>query len=602
MGRATQDCPRFGLIGHTDLRLRLVTDLPFKERTSDRRVATLLLLGLFVLVAGLYTAGYVLTSEKVPRGTTVAGVDIGGLHPAAAETKLEEELAPRAEAPIAVEADEHRGTIQPARAGLAVDYEESVSQAGGGRSWRPGRMWDYFAGGDDLDAVVDVDQTKLDSAIDSFAKQVDKDAVEGGITFKDGNADARFPEAGEEVDRSAAAKAVTDAFLQEDSADAVELEVSKVAPKVSEKAVRAAMEDFANPAVSGPVILVLDNENVVVRPEAFSTALSMKPEGGKLVPHVDRKKLMAAVRPAMKSVALSPEPATVRLVGGKPKVVPGKNGVTVDAKEVTDKFLALVVQPDDKRTLEVRTVVARPDFTTNDAEKLQIKEPVSSFTTFFPHADYRNTNLGRAASLVNGTVLKPGETFSLNDTVGERTEDNGFTKGYMISDGVYKEELGGGVSQVATTLFNAAFFAGLQDVEHKPHSFYIDRYPIGREATVAWGSVDLRFKNDTPYGVLIQAWIEPSTPSSSGEMHVRMWSTKYWDITAGVSDRYNRTNEETRHMRGPDCVPHDGYGGFDIDVYRYFHHAGSTEVARKETMHTTYKPSDTVVCGKKRGA
>jgi hypothetical protein len=199
---------------------------------------------------------------------------------------------------------------------------------------------------------------------------------------------------------------------------------------------------------------------------------------------------------------------------------------------------------------------------------------------------------------VNGTVLKPGETFSLNDTVGERTAENGFAKGYIISDGVYKEDFGGGVSQVATTLFNAAFFAGLEDVEHKPHSFYIDRYPIGREATVVWGALDLKFKNDTPHGVLIESWVNPSTPSSSGSMNVRFWSTKYWDITAGVSDRYNVTKEETRYLQGENCVPHEGYGGFDIDVFRYFRRAGSDELVRKETMHTTYTPSDTVVCGK----
>ena len=82
--------------------------------------------------------------------------------------------------------------------------------------------------------------------------------------------------------------------------------------------------------------------------------------------------------------------------------------------------------------------------------------------------------------------------------MGERTEANGFTKGYIISDGILVQDLGGGVSQIATTLFNAMFFAGLEDVEHKPHSFYIDRYPIGREATVAWGAVDLRSPTTPP--------------------------------------------------------------------------------------------------------
>ena len=174
-------------------------------------------------------------------------------------------------------------------------------------------------------------------------------------------------------------------------------------------------------------------------------------------------------------------------------------------------------------------------------------------------------------------MLKPGETFSLNDTVGERTAANGFAKGFIISDGVFKEDFGGGVSQVATTTFNAAFFAGLEDVEHKPHSFYIDRYPVGREATVAWGEVDLRFKNTTPYGVYIQASVDPSSPSSQGAMHVAMCSTKYWDIKAEPVRRYNVTSPKTRQLSGPECVPNTGYGGFDVDVYRLFYKAGSGE-------------------------
>ncbi|HSJ20168.1 MAG TPA: VanW family protein [Nocardioidaceae bacterium] len=578
-----------------------MSDLSLKERVADRRVVTLLLAGLVLLFGGLYVAGYLFTGDKVPRGTTVAGVDIGGLEPAAARTTLEQELAPRVEEPIVVAADGRRAKISPDKAGLAVDYEGSVEQAGGGRSWSPGRMWAFFTGGKDYDAVVTVDAPQLGARLERLAKRVDEPAVEGSVTFEDGQAEAGYPEAGQELDRDAARAAVTDAFLEDTSGEVVDLEVREVAPEITREDVRTAMEEFANPAMSAPVILVLDNEDVVVRPEAYSGALSMKAEDGELVPHVDRKKLMRAIRPAMRSVALAPQPATVRLVDGSPRVIPGKNGVTFDPEEVTDAFLELVVARGEGRTLEVETVVDKPDFTTKDARDLKIKEVVSSFTTQYPHSEYRNTNLGRAAELVNGTVLKPGETFSLNDTVGERTAENGFTEGFIISNGVFKEDFGGGVSQVATTLFNAAFFAGLEDVEHKAHSFYIDRYPIGREATVAWGAVDLKFKNDTPYGVLIQAWINPSSSSSSGKMNVRFWSTKYWDITAGVSDRFNLTEEKTRYIDSEDCVPNEGYGGFDVEVYRYFRKPGSDELVRKETIRTRYTPSDTVVCGKPPG-
>ena len=569
----------------------------FKDRDTDRRVVIGLLVGLVLLFGGLYVAGYVFTSDKVPRGTTVAGVSIGGMTPAAARTTLEQELGPRAEERVIVSADGQRASFAPAESGLTVDYDASVEQAGGGRSWSPARMWDYLTGGDDLDAVLAVDEAELGAAIEKFAKKIDEPAVEGAVSFQKGRAVERTAEPGQEIDRDGAITTLTDSFLEQTDG-AVPLPVADVEPEITQDTVRTAMEEFARPAMSAPVTLLLDDESVVVRPRAFGRALSMVADDGELVPEVDQKKLVRAIQRSEDSLALEPVPATVRLVNGSPKVVPGKAGVSFDPKVVTEAFPSLLVQERGARTLEVDAIVKKPDFTVRDARNLNITEVVSSFTTQFPHSDYRNTNLGRAAQLVNGTVLKPGETFSLNGTVGERTRENGFTEGFIISDGIYKEDLGGGVSQVATTLFNAAFFAGLEDVEHKPHSFYIDRYPIGREATVAWGAVDLRFRNDTPHGVLIQSWIDPSSPSSSGEMHVQMWSTKHWDITTRTSERYNLTEEETRYVEDEDCTPNDGYGGFDIDVFRIFRKPGSDEVVRRETMRTTYTPSDTVICGK----
>ncbi|HJR39247.1 MAG TPA: VanW family protein [Nocardioidaceae bacterium] len=569
-----------------------MSDQPFRERNRDRSVVTWLLVGLVVLFGGLYVAGYVFTSDKVPRGTTVAGVAIGGLEPAAAERVLAREID--TDQPVVVSADGRRHRIDPVAAGLSVDPAESVAQAGAGRSWSPARMWDFFTGGDDHEPVVTVDGDKLTAEIATFAEKVDTPARDGGVRFRRGRADAQEPSTGSAIDRAAATQAVVDAYLTTD--EVVPLPFEEVQPEITAEEVTAAMDDFANPAMSAPVIIELGGEDVVLRPAAYSPALSMENQGGDLVPVLDEEALLKAIEPAMKTVALQPEDATVKLVDGRPQVVRGKPGVTFDPEDITSEFLTLVVQKDEERTLAVATEVDRPDFSAKDARKLGITEVVSEFTTYFPHSDYRNTNLGRAAELINGTVLRPGETFSLNETVGERTAENGFAKGFIISDGVYREDFGGGVSQVATTTFNAAFFAGLEDVEHKPHSFYIDRYPIGREATVAWGLIDLRFKNDTPYGILIQAGIEPSTPSSSGSMTVRMWSTDYWDITAGVSERYNLTEPETRHLNGEECVPNEGYGGFDIDVFRHFRRAGEEKLVRTETMHTTYTPSDTVVC------
>ncbi|QWZ08519.1 VanW family protein [Nocardioides panacis] len=569
-----------------------MSDEPY--RTSDRRVIPALMLGLVALFGAVYVAGYFFTSDRIPRGTTVSGVEIGGLTPVAAQARLRTGLEQRATDPVRVVANGEPASIDPTGAGLSVDVPATVAQSGGGRSWEPGRMWDYFAGGSDEDAVVRVDRDALDRAVAEVADEVDVPAVEGSVAFAGGEAVAKYPEKGTVVDRDAAADAVTGAFLG--AGDPVELPTVEADPQVGKDAVSRAMEGFANPAVSASVVVALAGEGVSLQPEDFTPALSMTPVDGELEPVLDGAVLVDALGPRMRTIARSPRDASFRIVRGVPEVVPSRVGVTFDPADVTGRFLDVLTRTGADRRLDVASVEAPPDFTTEAANALGVTERVSSFTTSFPYASYRNQNLGRAAELIDGTLLKPGDTFSLNDTVGERTAANGFTKGFVISDGVFREDFGGGVSQVATTTFNAAFFAGLEDVEHKPHSFYIDRYPVGREATVAWGAVDLRFRNTTPYGVYVRASVDPSSPSRQGAMHVSMYSTKYWDIKAEQSARYNETAPETRQLSGPECVPNTGYGGFDIDVYRLFYKAGSSKLDHRETMHTRYTPSDSVVC------
>ena len=421
-----------------------------------------------------------------------------------------------------------------------------------------------------------------------------QEPVDGAISFAGERINKVEPVEGRALDPGDTLTALQGAYLAQEPTT-VELEMARVVPDIDAADVREAMDSFASPAVAAPVEIDFQGERVKIAPRDYTVALSLEPVDGELAPTLDNEKLAAVMDGRV--TAGAPVDATVRLVDGRPQVVPSKPGVSYDPQQLQSAFLAAVAKPQGERTITLDAKVARPEFTTKDARNLQIKEQVSTFTTYYPHAEYRNVNIGRAAELVDGTLLKPGETFSLNDTVGERTAANGFTEGYVINDGILVKDLGGGVSQMATTTFNAMFFAGLEDVEHKPHSFYIDRYPIGREATVAWGAVDLRFKNDTPYGVLISAKVTPSTPSSSGVVTVSMYSTKYWDITTSTGERYNITQPEVRRIDTLKCHPNQGYGGFDIDVKRYFRPVGANDQpARTENFHTTYIPSDTVIC------
>ena len=553
-----------------------------------------LLLGGLALLAlsGAYVVAVLVAGDDLPRGTTIEGVPVGGLSRDAAADRLEEELAERAAAPLRVEVSGSTEEVDPEEAGLSLDAEASVDQVAGGQRWSPATLWDRFTGGDELEAVAAVDEERWDDFVTALDEQVAEEPVDGAVRLTRKGVQVTDPEPGTGFDADEVRRTLEAAYLSDGE---VELPTFEVAPEIDADDVAEA-RTFADAALSAPVTLRFGQSAVTLQPRQYAGALRLAPENGELVPELRSKVLAKQLSGLVSKDGAAPVDAQVRLVAGKPRVIPAKPGVSFDQQEVDAAFLDLVTRPEGQRELEVPAEVVEPEFTTEEAEALGITEEVSEFTTYYPYAEYRNINIGRAAELINGTVVEPGETFSLNETVGERTAENGFTKGFVISNGIFKEDFGGGVSQIATTTFNAAFFAGMTDVEHKPHSFYIDRYPVGREATVAWPTVDLKFRNDTPYGVLIHTRLTPGTPSSQGAITVRMFSTKYWDITTRTGERYNFTSPDTRTLDTEDCYPNTGYGGFDIDIWRYWRRVGSDEIVRTEKMHTTYTPSDTVIC------
>lgn len=561
-----------------------------QERLGGRAVIAVLA-GVFVLLAVAYVGLHYLASDRLPRGTTISGVDVGGRTPDEAEVALREGLASRVNQPLDITIEGQPRAVLPETAGLSVDYPASIGE-NEPTGWSPASLWNFYVGGEERDAVVLVDEAKLTAVLDEVAAQVASPATEGAITFRGTQVVVTEPAIGRELDTAAAAIAVQEAYLQPD-AD-IDLSLIDAPPEIDQADVDAALQTFANPAVSGAVTLGFDQKSVRLRPAEFTPYLVMKPEGGSLVPTVKAKKFTEVVMTEVGDSG-APVDATVQLVNGRPKVIKAKPGLDFLPPDVEAALVAAAAGSGAAREQKVKPTKEKAAFTTKDARALKIRRKVSTFTTYYPYAAYRNVNIPRAGELINGTVLKPGETFSLNETVGERTAANGFTEGFVISGGVLKEDLGGGVSQMATTTYNAAFFAGLEDIEHKPHSFFIDRYPVGREATVAWPSVDLRFKNDTPYGVLIQVNVTPAG-ASSGVVTVSMWSSKFWDITTSTSPRTNFTAPSTQRLKTEDCVPNTGVSGFDVTVTRYFRKPGESALVKQESDFWRYNPADTIIC------
>ncbi|WP_309647286.1 peptidoglycan binding domain-containing protein, partial [Nocardioides sp.] len=184
-----------------------------RERNGGR-VVLLVLVGLALLAGGGYAAAYLAAGDKVPRGTTVAGVDVGGRTQAEAVLALEAGLSERSTAPIAVSVDGTTEEVDPEQAGLAVDYAASVEAAGGEESWEPGRLWDYFTGGDDLDAVVTVDDAAMTGTVDELIKAAGTLPRNGDIDFRGNRVKVTDPVVGEAIDADEASAALEAAYLQ----------------------------------------------------------------------------------------------------------------------------------------------------------------------------------------------------------------------------------------------------------------------------------------------------------------------------------------------------------------------------------------------------
>jgi vancomycin resistance protein YoaR len=558
---------------------------------SRRRVLLICFLtaaGVLLVWAGAYAAA----GSGVPRDTSVLGVDIGGLDRGEAVDKLEAELSEQAQAPLAVRVGQDSYEVVPADAGLTFDAGATVDRVDG-RTWNPAGLWRSLTGAGKTTPVVNVDETRLSAAVSALAETADAESRDADVVFEDGEARIVEPQEGRAIDQDAARSALRSAYLKTSDAP-IELEAAAVPPTIGADEAQRAFDSFAEPALSSPVTVRAGGESIRVPVDTLAAVLSMEPEGDKLTPRLDAKALREALDDELREIERSPRNATVRISGGEPEIVPARAGQVVRDQVLAAAVLE-VLPREANRLARVEMSRKRAERTTAQVRALGIKEVVGEFTTQYPYAAYRVTNIGRAAEKIDGTLLEPGETFSLNGIVGERTRENGFAEGTIIRNGRFATELGGGVSQVATTVFNAMFFAGLKDVEHKPHSFYISRYPEGREATVAWPVLDLKFQNDTEYGVLVD-----TIHNEGSSLTVRLWSTKVWDIDSVRSGRSNIKSGTTRYDTSSTCVPQGGVPGFDVTVTRVFTKGG--EEVKRERFFTRYNPADTIICGPEPGS
>ena len=333
-------------------------------------------------------------------------------------------------------------------------------------------------------------------------------------------------------------------------------------------------------------------------PQDTAEMLKISSEGGTLSATFDPTALRDAIVARVGQVETPAQNATWKIdgsatgaPGARPQYVPAAQGKTIDTAALSASLLKAGTSATDVagRTVTLPMVVSEPTVKTPQNE-WGISEAIGEFATPYNAGDApRTQNLTRGAELVNGTVVKPGEVFSLEKTLGEVDGEHGFAAAGVIQNGEHVDAMGGGLSQVATTVFNAGFEAGMDDTEHHPHQYYFERYPAGREATLWTGNLDMKFTNSTPHAVLVQAWLDGE------QIHVRMWSTKYYDVSITSSERSNFRPVRTEHGSGPNCEPTSGgQPGFDITVTRTRKHDG--KALPDDVLTTKYDGDVDVIC------
>jgi vancomycin resistance protein YoaR len=538
-----------------------------------------------VVAAAAFGAIALLERGSLPRGATIGGLDVGGMTEDEARAALAHDAAARAGRPIRLVAP---GGALAATSGRELRAEPLVDEA-----------VDEVADEGILARVLDRIGLRAGPSVAlryrlgpvPVAELADRLDRRFGMPWRDArvvvDADAARvvdASAGTGVDRHALRRQLRTLPSR------VELEIVRIRPVVSRGEAEVALARIER-LLDGPRRVRFRDAEATLTPKRLLGLVRTEREDGSLGVSLDPKGLGSSLRIRLGRFESAPRDATFAVGQADVSVVPSRPGRTLDVERIGRSLVSNL----DSTTHLARFRATAPGFTTEEAERLDIREVVSEFTTYYPCCQPRVTNIQRAAELLDGTIVLPGKAFSLNDALGKRTVERGFVAAPQIFDGRLEDAVGGGISQVATTLYNAAFFAGVKLVAHQAHQFYISRYPMGREATVSWGGPELIFRNNWPAAILMKV-----SASDSG-ITVRFYSRKLGRRVetetgkpyAYTAPRTIRTLNSSLPPGSTTTVQSSGESGFTVQYTRKVFRDG--ELLANERYTVRYDPQNAIV-------
>jgi vancomycin resistance protein YoaR len=473
------------------------------------RIALLTVAGLIFTVLALFGASRWMRGGEILGSLTVAGheVELGGLTPSEAGDILAVIEQERSAEPLAVDIEGRSAAVLPEQLGFELDVAEMIERAM--ERGREGGISDQFRWW--LTHLLRTDELEMIASIHSEAVEavlavwdvdvVGQPPVPGGVLIEGTTPVPVYPEAGLQIDRSTASDRLL-AGAVAPQPPTVHLDTVLATSRVTRADVDAAVAR-AQLWLSSPVELSAGEVTIEFSVTELANAFVSTVVDGRVELGFDPGIVGGFLETRRGVIEAPPVNAEFVIDGYFVEIVPGRNGTLIDPEATADALVAAASSV--RRQGQLPFVEgAEPEITTAALEALGVRHLVSEFTTYHPCCQNRVTNIHLFADLVDGAIVPPGETFGLNAHVGQRTTDRGFLEDGTIIRGELVPTVGGGVSQFATTFYNAVFWGGYEDVEHTPHSFFINRYPEGIEATISWHHPELAFRNDSDSAILIK--------------------------------------------------------------------------------------------------
>jgi vancomycin resistance protein YoaR len=474
-------------------------------------LAAVLVVGaLLAVLLTLYGITRWVSAGEVMGHVNIAEAELGGETEAEAQDSVRTLEATRLSRMANFTVDGNDFELQPGYTGFTVDIDGMVDEAlAVGREGNFANQFLWWLGHIFSTTEIELEGTVSNIALEQLFNEwdtqvIDKPIQPGSIVLEEGELVAIYPETGVGIDRVPASEVVVETLVAGDGARR-EVPTVTVEPVLSRADVDEALAD-AQAMLAGPITLAYEGDEAVLEvdqlQEAFvsETVTNSPPE---IVNSFDPEVVDGFLAPIREEFESAPVNAEFRINDDTTvSVIPGTNGTRIDETETAARLYE--ASQTSSRTAELPIVEgAEPERTTEYLESLRVEHLVSQFTTYHRCCEPRVTNIHQIADAVDLALVLPGQTFSLNDHVGERTVEKGYVDAGSIVAGEIVDTIGGGTSQFTTTMYNAVFWGGYQDVEHQPHSYYFSRYPEGIEATLFWRSIDLKFRNNREHAILI---------------------------------------------------------------------------------------------------